>query len=237
MQNAKNYLIYMHISPNGKGYVGMTCQKEDTRWKNGLGYFNNGQKKFANAIKKYGWKNFKHIILEREISTLELANEREKYWIAYYDTFQNGYNSTIGGDGCYHHRVTEETRRKIGNANKGRVAWNKGIPCSEEAKKHLSEVNKGKPSYVRTEEHKEMMCQLHLGHKVTEETRRKISEHNKGKTGYWLGHKRSEETKKKISESVKKNPNRYWLGKKRSPETIEKMRKKLIGRKKTKKYE
>lgn len=29
----------------------------------------------------------------------EQLNEREIYWISYYDTFYNGYNATLGGDG------------------------------------------------------------------------------------------------------------------------------------------
>jgi hypothetical protein len=41
-----------------------------------------------------------------------------------------------------------------------RVAWNKGIPMTEEAKAHLSEVNKGR--------------------KLTEEAKRRIGEASKG---------------------------------------------------------
>lgn len=52
----------------------------------------------------------------------------------------------------------------------------KGKPMSEEKKKHLSEINKGKPSYVRTPEHRQMMSNLFKGHKLSEETKRKISE-------------------------------------------------------------
>lgn len=47
------------------------------------------------AIQKYGIENFNFEIIE-ECSKEEL-DSREKYWIQYYDSYNNGYNSTIGG--------------------------------------------------------------------------------------------------------------------------------------------
>lgn len=49
----KCYTVYMHISPSGKRYVGITRQRPVARWKNGRGYINNEY--FYRAIKKYGW--------------------------------------------------------------------------------------------------------------------------------------------------------------------------------------
>jgi len=40
------------------------------------------------------------------------------------------------------HSVSEETRRKIGQKSKGRVAWNKDRPWSEEVKVRISKTNK-----------------------------------------------------------------------------------------------
>lgn len=50
-----------------------------------------------NAISKYGIENF-HIYLIEEVP-LEQLEDREKYWIKQYDSYQNGYNATLGGDG------------------------------------------------------------------------------------------------------------------------------------------
>ena len=58
---AENYTVYKHISPNGKQYVGITKQDVVKRWANGEGYKNCTY--FYNAIQKYGWENFQHIIL------------------------------------------------------------------------------------------------------------------------------------------------------------------------------
>lgn len=46
------------------------------------------------AFDKYGLENFSFDIIEKT----ENYNEREKYWIEYYDSFENGYNMTLGGE-------------------------------------------------------------------------------------------------------------------------------------------
>lgn len=48
------------------------------------------------AIHKYGIENFTFEIIEE--CSLDVINEREKYWINYYDSYNNGYNRTVGGD-------------------------------------------------------------------------------------------------------------------------------------------
>lgn len=57
-----SFTVYMHVNKiNDKKYIGITCQKPDTRWLNGYGYLEqseNGRYKqdaFAKAILKYGW--------------------------------------------------------------------------------------------------------------------------------------------------------------------------------------
>jgi len=53
---------------------------------------------FHKAIIKYGEDNFDFEIIEE--CPKELLNERERYWIEYYDTYHNGYNASPGGDHC-----------------------------------------------------------------------------------------------------------------------------------------
>lgn len=52
------------------------------------------------SMRKYGIDNFEFSILE-ECAISEL-NEREKFWIQYYDSFFNGYNTTLGGNASRH---------------------------------------------------------------------------------------------------------------------------------------
>ena len=83
---------------NGKSYIGKTEHSIDKRFREHcLEAF---QRRSENrplyaAMRKYGTEHF-YIDLIEEIDDLE---DREKYWIEYFDTYQNGYNATLGGDG------------------------------------------------------------------------------------------------------------------------------------------
>ena len=82
MNTERIWKVYLHILPkeishhaNDMYYVGITSKAVSKRWRNGKGYSNN--RHFYSAIKKYGWENFKHIILEDNL-TVEEANNREQ---------------------------------------------------------------------------------------------------------------------------------------------------------------
>ena len=92
----RRYLIYKHIVPNGKVYIGITRQDVEKRWQNGNGYIT--QKKFWNAIQKYGWENITHEILETGLTEKE-ACEKEILYIKEYDSINSkfGYNTSEGG--------------------------------------------------------------------------------------------------------------------------------------------
>ena len=72
------YTVYKHTSPSGKCYIGITCMSPKRRWRRGKGYKDNIY--FSNAINKYGWDNFEHLILEENLTSNE-ANIREAFWI------------------------------------------------------------------------------------------------------------------------------------------------------------
>ena len=80
---------------NGKSYIGQTSRTIEDRWKEHL--HNNHDIPLVRAFKKYGIENFKIECLEE--CSESMVNERECYWISYYDTYYNGYNATLGGDG------------------------------------------------------------------------------------------------------------------------------------------
>lgn len=100
-EDMKKYTVYIHIAPNGKKYIGITCQKLETRWgKNGRGYFHQNNSHLERAILKYGWDNFKHEIIADGLEEVE-AKRLERKLIAKYNTnnAEFGYNKTGGGDG------------------------------------------------------------------------------------------------------------------------------------------
>ena len=49
------------------------------------------------AFRKYNIENFSFEIIEE--CNVEELNEREMYWIKFYNSYHNGYNQTIGGEG------------------------------------------------------------------------------------------------------------------------------------------
>lgn len=96
-EGPNNHFIYIHINTlNGKMYVGQTVSLYE-RWKcKGERY--KGCPLFYNAIQKYGWENFRHFVIEKDL-TQSKANEREYYWIKKLKTTQIefGYNLMPGG--------------------------------------------------------------------------------------------------------------------------------------------
>ena len=110
--NEKTYVIYVHINKiNLKVYVGQTCQDVNRRWRNGKSYTTDTNTHFASAIKKYGWDNFEHIILESGL-TKNQANFYEKMYIKTYNSTNReyGYNRTYGGEGML---ATDEVCKKM----------------------------------------------------------------------------------------------------------------------------
>lgn len=158
MDSNKNWIIYRHKNTtNNKSYIGITCQDPNKRWKNGLGY--QESPKFYNAIQKYGWNNFEHEILIKNLSFEEACN-MEQYFIKYYDSINNGYNILEGGQGSLGRKCSEETKRKISKANSGENNWLYGKHCPEYLKEKISIANKGK---IFTEEHKNKLSVSHVG--------------------------------------------------------------------------
>ena len=136
----KNWIVYKHQNLiNGKVYIGITSQNPEQRWRKGAGYYNH--KKFYNAILKYGWNNFSHVILYSNLSEKE-ACEKEKELIKIYDSKNNGYNLTDGGERTsgYHH--TEETKEKISSSRKKNISKEQIIRINNWNQTHRQEHSK-----------------------------------------------------------------------------------------------
>ena len=92
------YLIYYHI--NTKVYIGKTLHSLEKRFKehcNDAFRERNEKRPLYNAMRKYGIEHF-NIELIEECGINEVS-EREILWIATYNSYYNGYNATLGGDG------------------------------------------------------------------------------------------------------------------------------------------
>lgn len=85
---------------NNHQYVGKTVRTLEDRFADHLRESNKDRaenRPLYNAIKKYGKENF-YIELLEEVELKDIDN-KEQYWISKLDTYNNGYNATIGGDG------------------------------------------------------------------------------------------------------------------------------------------
>ena len=104
--------MYIHRNKiNNKVYIGQTIYGDNPnrRWRNGFGY--EGCIYFYNAIQKYGWDNFEHIVWADGLTENE-ANQLEELLISLYATRNSkyGYNIKYGG---YNHTFTQNTIDRI----------------------------------------------------------------------------------------------------------------------------
>ena len=82
---------------NDKTYVGKTTRTIEKRFKEHLQRINERDQHLYKAMLKYGPEHF--YVIELEECEDDLLNEREKFWIKQKDSYYNGYNETLGGDG------------------------------------------------------------------------------------------------------------------------------------------
>lgn len=164
--------IYLLIDKrNKKKYIGKHNNKKDQ-------YFTSGIIP-SRIIKKYGKEIFERIILEDNIIDDEI-NKKEIFYIKKYDTFNNGYNLTKGGDGGnkWELKKTKEELDIIAEIKRNK---NLGRKFSNETLEKMSKSKKGK--------------------KLSEQHKLNIKNSQSGKNHPWFGRKHKEDSKKKISNS------------------------------------
>jgi len=103
-----SYIYVITNNINGKQYVGKTNDTIEARFKQHL--LDSRKQTIENrplykAIQKYGEKHFS--IKQLEECPYQEANEKEIYWIGKLDTYKNGYNATLGGDGKSYYNYQE----------------------------------------------------------------------------------------------------------------------------------
>ena len=83
---------------NNKLYIGKTSRDIKTRWQEHLRHSETLLNiPLYRAINKYGKDNF--VIEQIEECDSTIVDEREIFWISFYNTYQEGYNCTLGGEG------------------------------------------------------------------------------------------------------------------------------------------
>jgi group I intron endonuclease len=136
-------VVYKVTSPSGKCYIGITVQDFNVRK---LEHYNVAKGKrrdgpFQRAILKYGDQLFWEVI-DNSATSLEELKKLEIKYIHIFDSYNNGYNCTLGGEGNWGWKPSKEVREKISKSNKGQKR-------SDEAKAKMSLAKLGKPGAKR----------------------------------------------------------------------------------------
>jgi len=203
-----NYVYVTTNLINGKQYVGSHFGEEDDS------YLGSGKPLFKNAVKKYGKENFKKEVIEKCKPEDNLLLETK--YIEKINTLQpNGYNISLTGGTRNGGRHSEETKRKISKANKGKVSWSKGKICPQLAGANNGMYGQPGPCLGRklTNKEKEHLQQLYKGKTYEEihglekasKIKKQMSLDRIGAGNSFYNKKHNIETRKKISNSKRKH--------------------------------
>lgn len=197
---------------NNKIYIGQTVKTIESRFKGHVwgAISNRSNTALARAFRKHGIQLFEISLIDF-CDNKDKLNEKEKYWIQYYDCkTPNGYNLTDGGEGMNGYMQSEEHKQKISIALQGKLK-------SEEHKRKVGDALRGKVHSKEMNEKTSIATKRAMDNLSLEKKERMKT--MKGKTGKEhnrYGISRSEESKIKNSLAQ--------TGKKQSEETCKKKR-------------
>ena len=222
---------------NGKVYIGKTIVSLEHRMKFHIIYAKNlsSQKYLYKSMRKHGIENFRIEQIDK-CETLSELNEKEKYWINYYQSRDclKGYNVALGGDGGNTggknkgKHWSETTRKQISETLKYKYSINeipscKGRILSEETKIKIRQARKKqiitKESSQKTIDTRKRKA-LERGYYHSESTKQRIGQKNSLALKKYFS---NPENRKRLSERMK--------GMKRTPETIEKFKITMLNKK------
>ena len=182
--------IYKITSPSNKVYIGQSIDIEK-RWGSYKRLSCKSQPRLYNSLLKYGVDQHKFEVLidfDREISE-DYLTHCEQFFMDYYR--EEGFELMNLRDAGSKGKPSDETRKKMSEAQLGEKNCNYGKKYSDDRKKEMSERTKGEKNW-------------NYGNKASDETREKQSESQKKlyKSGYiqpMLGKKLKEEQIEKMS--------------------------------------
>lgn len=194
------YIYKITNNINNKVYIGQTKNSVNRRWTEHKrdSKKNNNDFVLYRAMRKYGFDNFIVETIEFDVP-LDKLNEREVYWIKFYDSFnsEKGYNLTSGGG--QNTKISDSTKEKHRqNALMG-ITGHKHLPTEEVYNKEVREkISKGNKGKKMSEESKRKLSESLKGKKCSQKSINLLIERNKNRV--W-----TEEQRKKISDSMKRH--------------------------------
>lgn len=134
-----SYTVYMHTSPSGKRYIGITGRRLSKRFDCGRGYQHCPHMKAA--IKKYGWENFKTTILSEGLDKLSAEIDEVSYIAAFRTNDPDfGYNITGGGE--HAGELSPEGRARLSDRMRGDKNPSRRFGSPMCGKKHSEEARR-----------------------------------------------------------------------------------------------
>ena len=183
IQDQKKYFgIYcIECTGNHKRYIGQTHENFYRRWifhKWNLKNNHHSNKYLQNSWNKHGEQSFIfYTLVKFSISdniSNDILNKLEIKYIKKYDTYNNVFNLTIGGDGVVGKIMSENAKQKIGMKNKINM---QGKKMSKKTRKRMSESHKG---YKKTKIHRQHLSESLTGYKRSDEQKEKCRKANEG---------------------------------------------------------
>ena len=165
---------------NGHSYIGQTINPK-SRYQDHIGRIkkNTG---LDTAIAKYGAENFSYEVLYETpllpcYQVKELLNEKEIYYINKFDTYNNGYNQTLGGKGTVGMPCSEKSKefRKWYNAHRNEL-------LTDETRKKLSENAIKNKDKMHSIEARKKMSDKNIFIQKSEESIQKMKDSLKGRS-------------------------------------------------------
>lgn len=195
MQKEKIIGIYKITSPSNRIYIGQSINL-DKRINKYKKFKCKSQPKIYRSLNKYGFDAHKIEIIEK--CPIEKLNERETFWKIYYlEQVNNDWQQVLfcdlydlgGGP------KSEETRRKIGEGNKGKT-------MSDEAKSKIGEANTGNKYNVGRKDSEEVNLKRSISLKETRKHKKWACGQKKG---YIMSEAQRISLRVPCSESAKQN--------------------------------
>lgn len=138
-------VVYLVTFPNGKNYVGITTTSFDERKASHISHMNTSNLPVHKALKKFlGQETWK--IIAKGDSWEELT-KLEVEFIEKYKSYidDNGYNSTLGGDGATGYKLSDEQKlvhskikRKYFSNDENRLKQSKSAKSAHQKKPQLA---------------------------------------------------------------------------------------------------
>jgi group I intron endonuclease len=145
--------IYKITNPKGKMYVGQSRDIEHRFYYYRLSSeWIKEQRKLYNSLKKYGYEN--HVFEIIEECSEETINEKEIYWINFYNSVIEGLNLKYGGIGGRH---SKETKQNISKALMGK----------KQSKETIEKRSKSLQGLKRSDYTKQLMSEAGKNREIT----------------------------------------------------------------------